>query len=80
MTQSPKRTQTPDPRPDTPSGSDNQSIEALADTDKGPPKGASDPLRKCIASGETRPQSMMVRFVLSPDGDVTPDIAVSFAA
>lgn len=75
MTQSPKRTQTSDPRPDTPSGSDNQTKQALVDTDKGPPKGASDPLRKCIASGESRPQSEMVRFVLSPDGNVTPDIA-----
>lgn len=30
--------------------------------------------RRCLASGETRDPSAMVRFVLSPDGVVTPDI------
>ena len=31
--------------------------------------------RRCLASGETRDPVDMVRFVLSPDGVVTPDIA-----
>ena len=31
--------------------------------------------RRCIASGETRDPQHMVRFVLSPDGVVTPDVA-----
>ena len=31
--------------------------------------------RRCLASGETRNPVDMVRFVLSPDGVVTPDIA-----
>ena len=30
--------------------------------------------RRCLASGETRDPKAMVRFVLSPDGVVTPDI------
>jgi predicted RNA-binding protein YlxR (DUF448 family) len=38
-------------------------------------KGPNDPLRRCIASGESRPQSELIRFVLSPAGDVTPDLA-----
>ena len=74
MTPSPKRTVTPDPRPDSTSGSDNQ-IPCEPETDTGPPKGARAPLRRCIATGETHPQSEMVRFVRSPDTTVTPDIA-----
>ncbi len=31
--------------------------------------------RRCLASGETRNPEQMIRFVLSPDGVVTPDIA-----
>ncbi len=31
--------------------------------------------RRCLASGETRDPKHMVRFVLSPEGVVTPDIA-----
>ena len=31
--------------------------------------------RRCLASGETRDPEQMIRFVLSPDGVVTPDIA-----
>ena len=32
------------------------------------------PERKCIATGEVRPVSELVRFVVSPDGEVTPDL------
>jgi predicted RNA-binding protein YlxR (DUF448 family) len=31
--------------------------------------------RRCIAKGETLPTSLMLRFVISPDGVVTPDVA-----
>ncbi|MEQ1779805.1 MAG: RNA-binding protein [Hyphomonadaceae bacterium] len=49
------------------------------ETDAGPPragKAASrDPERRCIATMERRPQGQLIRFVLSPDAQVTPDIA-----
>ncbi len=31
--------------------------------------------RRCIATGETQPRAGLIRFVLSPDGIVTPDLA-----
>lgn len=33
------------------------------------------PFRRCLATNETTPASRMVRFVLDPDGCVTPDLA-----
>lgn len=45
--------------------------------DDGPPRKAeqaADPLRRCIASGERLARSGMVRFVLDPQGHVTPDL------
>ena len=45
------------------------------ETDLGPPKGKRDPYRKCIATGASQAQSEMLRFVVSPDGEVTPDMA-----
>ncbi|MEM9909659.1 MAG: RNA-binding protein [Pseudomonadota bacterium] len=33
------------------------------------------PERKCIATGEARPKHALIRFVVSPDGQVVPDIA-----
>jgi predicted RNA-binding protein YlxR (DUF448 family) len=49
------------------------------ETDGGPPRGgkaaAREPQRRCIATQESRPQREMIRFVLSPDGEVTPDLA-----
>lgn len=33
------------------------------------------PMRKCIATGEVRPKDELIRFVIAPDGTVTPDIA-----
>lgn len=33
------------------------------------------PERRCIATGEVRPQSELVRFVVGPDGRLVPDIA-----
>ena len=32
------------------------------------------PDRKCVVTGETQPKSGLVRFVVSPDGQVVPDI------
>jgi predicted RNA-binding protein YlxR (DUF448 family) len=32
--------------------------------------------RKCIVSGEVRSEPHLIRFVVSPDGDVVPDVAV----
>ena len=32
-------------------------------------------MRRCLATGENRPRAEMVRFVLSPDGTVVPDVA-----
>ena len=33
------------------------------------------PERKCIVSGEVRPQAELIRFAISPDGVVVPDLA-----
>jgi len=42
----------------------------------GQPKDHSDgPERKCIATGEVRPQHGLIRFVVGPVGQVAPDIA-----
>lgn len=49
------------------------------ETDAGPAragKAASrDPERRCIATMTAQPQAAMIRFVLSPDKQVTPDLA-----
>ena len=42
----------------------------------GPDKrGHKSPLRRCLASGEVKDPAQMVRFVLSPEGVVIPDVA-----
>lgn len=33
------------------------------------------PCRRCIVTGQVRPKAEMLRFVLSPDGEVVPDLA-----
>jgi predicted RNA-binding protein YlxR (DUF448 family) len=33
--------------------------------------------RRCIVSGEVLPEGKLIRFAVSPDGDVTPDIAAT---
>ena len=44
--------------------------------DNGPDaKADSSPFRMCLASREKLPASQMVRFVLDPNGQVTPDVA-----
>ena len=57
------------------------------ETDAGPPRAGKaglrhplrgagrDPERRCIATMERRPQGQLIRFVLSPDAQVTPDIS-----
>jgi len=51
----------------------------LEETDAGPVLNArlasANPERRCIASMARRPQAEMIRFVLAPDGSVTPDLA-----
>jgi uncharacterized protein len=54
--------------------------DAENETDAGPPraggKAAREPTeRRCIATMERRPPGEMIRFVLAPDGAVTPDLA-----
>lgn len=55
-------------------------IDGEPATDAGPPrhagKGGAAPERRCIATMTVRPQAEMIRFVLSPDGVVTPDLAM----
>ncbi len=42
----------------------------------GQPKDRSDgPERKCIATGEVQPKHGLIRFAVSPDGQVVPDLA-----
>ena len=54
-----------------------------AETDAGPRRGGAkvapsaqdQPQRRCIATTKSCPQQVLIRFVLSPDGQVTPDLA-----
>lgn len=41
----------------------------------GADKVAEDPERRCVVSGEVQPKAGLIRFVLSPDGVVFPDLA-----
>ncbi len=41
----------------------------------GDPDGADGPLRRCAATGASRPKAEMVRFVAGPDGRLVPDAA-----
>lgn len=41
----------------------------------GQAKDRDEPERRCIATGEVQPKTGLIRFVLSPDGMVTPDLA-----
>jgi hypothetical protein len=41
----------------------------------GADKTRDDPERRCVVTGEVQPKAGLVRFVLSPDGVVTPDLA-----
>lgn len=46
-------------------------VSDLADTN---PAGDAPTMRRCIASGETRQRTDLIRFAIAPDGTVTPDI------
>ena len=48
--------------------------------DRGPGKAGPGSARLCIATGEVRPISEMVRFVLGPDGNLVPDLKRRLAA
>jgi hypothetical protein len=58
-------------------GIDKVAGTLVPETDGGPPRvgRAAAPERRCIATMESRPQGEMIRFVLSPEGFVTPDLA-----
>lgn len=74
MNQNLPRKQTNDVVPDGKSG-----LDIEIETDAGPPKkkngGSNDPERRCIATGTNKPQSAMIRFAVSPNDEVTPDVA-----
>ena len=63
---------TPAPDGDVPAQADNQDIDPDS-VDDGPGKGPR--MRRCVATGERRAPSGMVRFAVSPEGKVTPDVA-----
>lgn len=65
---------------------DGEAAEADGSLDDGPDTrrrgadgaaggGPAEPIRRCLATGARRPQAEMIRFVLAPDGTVTPDLA-----
>ena len=37
--------------------------------------GRREPMRRCIATGQVLPKAALIRFVVGPDGTLTPDIA-----
>jgi predicted RNA-binding protein YlxR (DUF448 family) len=61
------------------SDADDARVGEAVETDAGPAriggKGARQPMRRCIATMEERDPTEMIRFALSPDGMVTPDVA-----
>src|SRR6185437_10291554 len=44
--------------------------QAQDETDAGP----TGPQRRCLVTGEERPRAELVRFVVSPDGAIVPDV------
>ncbi|MEM9425730.1 MAG: RNA-binding protein [Pseudomonadota bacterium] len=40
----------------------------------GAPKNRDDPERRCIATGEVQPKRGLIRFGVSPDGQIVPDV------
>jgi predicted RNA-binding protein YlxR (DUF448 family)/ribosomal protein L30E len=58
------------------------SEQDLTDTSDSGPEDDSDendsgPIRRCLASGERHPRETLIRFVVSPDGIIVPDIAAA---
>jgi predicted RNA-binding protein YlxR (DUF448 family) len=51
----------------------------MAETDDAPAEDVEDdesgPFRRCIATGERQPKARLLRFVVAPDGTLTPDLA-----
>jgi predicted RNA-binding protein YlxR (DUF448 family) len=45
------------------------------DTDKGPADARGGLTRLCLATGETKPVSEMIRYVIAPDGAIVPDLS-----
>lgn len=52
---------------------ENNKHELVDEASTGSP--VAETMRRCIATGDVRPKSDLIRFVLSPDGVVTPDVA-----
>ncbi len=88
MTHSPNQTIRSDDEPGREPGAENSldtsDAVLIAATDKGPPRKQSvgkrgdqhkEPERLCVVTRESMPQSKLVRFVLDPEGVVTPDVA-----
>lgn len=50
----------------------DESVDNLMD--EGPLKKGNQPVRRCIVTGDRKPQKEMIRFVVSPDGVVVPDL------
>ncbi|WP_296766009.1 RNA-binding protein [Sediminimonas sp.] len=46
----------------------------MARTERSGNEAGDGPERKCIATGEVLPTSALIRFVVSPDGEVAPDL------
>lgn len=53
-----------------------EKIEAAApEPEDGAPEDEKSPLRRCLVTGDVRPKAELLRFVVSPDGVVVPDVA-----
>ena len=48
--------------------------EHIGGLDRGPRRRADETERRCAVSGEKRPITEMIRFVVAPDGGIVPDI------
>ncbi len=46
----------------------------MVDSPEAVPDGEAGALRRCIVTGQSQPPERMIRFVIAPDGIVTPDL------
>ena len=53
---------------------DNDYLDDGLKTAKRQPKNGKIPIRRCLASGDSKQQADMIRFVISPDNIITPDV------
>lgn len=52
----------------------NETSDGLKPHKRPEKKGAQEPERKCILSGNVQPRASLIRLALSPDGDILPDV------